>query len=283
MTPTAARERFFASHDDRRLFYRDFGDPLAPRTPVLCLPGLTRNGKDFDALAARLAETRRVICPDYRGRGRSQYDPDWHNYGPETTLRDIADLLTVTGAYRVVAIGTSFGGLLGMGLAVLMPTAVAGLVLNDIGPEFEPGPYRHLMAAIGRDHPLQSWDQAVPALRALFPALAFRDPAAWEVAARHTWRAGADGRLHVDWDVRLVRAFGDKPPQPLWHLFRAVRCLPVLAFRGEKSDILTPACFARMVEEKPDLTAVEVAGAAHVPTLDEPEARAALDAFLASF
>jgi pimeloyl-ACP methyl ester carboxylesterase len=277
----AGRECSFASYDDRRLFYRDWDAALAPRPAVLCLPGLTRNGKDFAGLAARLAGGRRVICPDYRGRGRSQYDPNWRNYTAETALRDVMDLLIVTGAHRVVVVGTSFGGILGMALSVLAPSAVTGLVLNDIGPEIAPGPFRHLIEVIGRDHPLESWTQAVPALRAMFPALTFRDPSAWHAAARNTWREGDDGRLHVDWDINLARPLRATPTPPLWHLFRAARRLPVLALRGENSDILTASCFARMAAEMPDLTAVEVAGAAHVPTLDEPEARAALDEFLA--
>jgi len=275
------RERFFASQDDRRLHFRDYGDPLSRRTPVLCLPGLTRNARDFASLAARLAPDRRVLCLDYRGRGQSQYDPDWRNYTAETCLTDIRHLLAVAGVHRVVVVGTSFGGLLGLGLAVLMPGAVAALVMNDVGPEIVSGPFARLVKVIGRDHPLSSWDEAVPYLKAMFPALAFRDDAAWPAAARNTWREGADGRLHVDWDVNLARALSPQPPPPMWHLFRAVRCIPVLALRGAKSDILSPACFARMAVEKPDLVAVEIAGAAHVPTLDEPEARTALDDFLA--
>ena len=277
------RERFFSSQDDRRLYFRDYGDPLSRRTPVLCLAGLTRNSKDFSELAARLASERRVLCPDYRGRGRSQYDPDWRNYTPETCLTDIRHLLAVAGVHRVVVVGTSFGGLLGLGLAVVMPGALAGLVMNDVGPEIVPGPFARLVKVIGRDHPLSSWDEAVPYLKAMFPALAFRDESAWPAAAQHTWREGHDGRLHVDWDTNLARALSPEPPPPMWHLFRAVRCIPVLALRGSKSDILSPACFARMAAEKPDLHAVEIAGAAHVPTLDEPEARAALDEFFARF
>jgi pimeloyl-ACP methyl ester carboxylesterase len=277
------RDRFFASQDDRRLYFRDGGDPLSARTPVLCLAGLTRSSRDFTALASRLAEKRRVLCLDYRGRGRSQYDPNWRNYTAETCLMDIRHLLAVAGVDRVVVIGTSFGGLLGLGLAVMMPNAISGLVMNDVGPEIVPGPFARLVDLIGRDHPLSSWDEAVPYLKQMFPALAFQDESAWPAAARHTWREGSDGKLHVDWDINLARALSSEPPPPMWHLFRAVRRIPVLALRGSKSDILSPQCFARMAVEKPDLVAVEIPGAAHVPTLDEPEARAAVDDFLARF
>src|SRR5215469_9759579 len=132
------RDGFFTSQDGLRLYYRDYGDPLAARTPVLCLSGLARNSVDFDHVASRLAKDRRVICPDYRGRGRSAYDDDWRRYEPRTYVMDILDLLALTGIGRAVVIGTSLGGLLGMGLAALQPTLIAGLVLNDIGPELVP-------------------------------------------------------------------------------------------------------------------------------------------------
>ena len=112
------RERYYTSQNDLRLYFRDYGDPLALALPVLCLPGLTRNCKDFEDLAGRLSRQRRVVCPDYRGRGRSAYDPDWRKYTPRTCLQDIHHLLAAASLHRVVVIGTSLGGLLGMALAV---------------------------------------------------------------------------------------------------------------------------------------------------------------------
>lgn len=282
-SPASPRERRFSAQDGLTLFWRDYGNARSDALPVLCLPGLTRNGKDFASLADRLSATRRVLCPDYRGRGRSAYDPDWRNYRPETVLNDIVHLLAAAGVHRCIVIGTSFGGLLGLGLAAAMPTAMAGLVMNDIGPDIDTGPYAQLLDVIGRDHPLSGWDQAVPALRAMFPALVFQDESAWEPAARNTWKEGGDGLLHIDWDPALARRLRRTPaPAPLWTLYRAVRRLPVLAVRGEKSEMLSPQCFDRMAQEKPDLARVTVPGAGHVPTLDEPEPRAAIDAFLAA-
>ena len=276
------RERYYTSQDDLRLYFRDYGDPLAPALPVLCLPGLTRNCKDFENLAGRLSRHRRVVCPDYRGRGRSAYDPDWRNYTPGTCLRDIHHLLAAAGLHRVVVIGTSLGGLLGMALAVSAPTTLAGLVLNDIGPRIERPEMHRLLSILGVDAPQPDWDAALGALRAMFPSLAFRDDATWMTMARNTYRRGDDGRLHFDWDVRLARPAlrGGRPEPDLWRLYGALRHIPALALRGENSPMLSPDCFDRMAQLKPDLARMTVAGTGHAPALDEPEAQAAIDDFL---
>ena len=275
------RERRFSAQDGLRIHYRDYGDPLSSALPVLCLPGLTRNGLDFERLALRLAPERRVLCPDYRGRGRSQYDRDKRNYTPRTDINDMVHLLAATNIHRVAIVGASFGGLLAMGIAVASPTAVAGLVLNDIGPDINQPELARLLAVLGADRPQPNWDAAIAAVKDMFPTLAFRDPATWRRMTGNTFREGADGLLHFDWDVavtRMLRKGGALPD--LWLLFRAVARLPVLAIRGENSTLLLPACFDRMAAEKPDLVRLTVAGAGHTPTLEEPEARAAIDAFL---
>jgi pimeloyl-ACP methyl ester carboxylesterase len=279
----APRDYRFSARDGLRLFWREYGDPLSDATPILCLPGLTRNGKDFAAFASHHAPGRRVLCPDYRGRGRSGYAANWRSYSPETCLDDLMHLMAVADVHRCIVVGASFGGLLGVGLAAAMPSALTALVMNDIGPEIEFPSYTSLLDVIGRDHPLASWDDAVPALRAMFPRLVFRDERSWEAAARNTWREGDDGLLHADWDPALAKPLQrTPPPAPLWGLFRAVRRIPVLALRGEYSDMLSVTCFDRMAAEKPDILRVTVTGAGHTPTLDEPDARKALDDFLAS-
>src|ERR1700682_1187427 len=138
------RDCFFRSQDDLALYWRDYGDPASSRTPLLCLGGLTRNSKDFHVLAQALCGERRVLAPDYRGRGRSARDPNWRNYRPGTYLADILDLLTVAGVHRAVVLGTSMGGLLAMGLAAFRPTMLAGVILNDVGPEIATNGYRRI-------------------------------------------------------------------------------------------------------------------------------------------
>ena len=281
--PAHYREGRYTAQDGLRLYMRDWGDALAPAVTVLCLPGLTRNCKDFDGLARRLSRRRRVLCADYRGRGRSQYDRNWQNYTAAVYLNDMVHLLAATNTHRVAVIGTSLGGLLGMGLAVAAPAALAGLVLNDIGPDINQAETTRLLELLGTDRPQAGWAAAETAVRAMFPALSFRDPQAWRTMTRNTYREGADGKLHFDWDVAITRPLrrgGGEVPD-LWRLYRALARIPALALRGENSDMLSAACFDRMAAEKPDLVRLTVAGTGHAPSLEEPEASAAIDAFLA--
>jgi len=275
------RERNYTTQDGLRLYFRDYGDPLSPALPLLCLPGLTRNSADFDGLARRLSPLRRVLCPDYRGRGRSQYDTDWRNYTPRAILNDLRHLLAAANIHRTVVIGTSFGGLLGMGLAVAAPTVLAGLITNDIGPEINAAETQRLLALLGTDRPQPDWEAAAAAVREMFPTLASRDPEDWQRMVRNTYREGADGLLHFDWDPAIVRLLmrGAEPPD-LWRLFRAAARTPMLAIRGENSPMLSRSCFDTMAAEKPDLERLTVTGTGHAPTLDEPESRAAIDIFL---
>lgn len=281
------RERFFAARDGLRLYYRDYDRPelwAGPeRTPVLCLAGLTRNSKDFARLAARLAGARRVVCPDYRGRGLSARDPDWRHYEVRTYVEDLRHLLAAAGLHRVVVVGTSLGGALAMALAVAVPTAPAGVVLNDIGPEVNADGLRRILGHVGdaRTHP--DWESAARHLRRSLPDLGIASDEGWLRLARATYREGPDGRLHADWDPNLVKPLARRRRAPdMWPLFRALRRLPVLALRGARSDVLTAATFERMKAEKPDLMSVTVAGVGHAPTLDEPAAAEALDRFLAA-
>lgn len=279
------RERHVSAQDGLQLYYRDYGDRLSPRLPLLCLTGLTRNSEDFADLAAHFAATHRVICPDYRGRGRSGYDPDWRNYDPMVYLGDIGHILMANDLHRVVVVGTSLGGLLAMGLAVLRPTSIAAVVINDIGPDVDPGGLERIIDFIGIDRPQPDWPSAVAMLRKALPRLAIRDAQWWERFARATYRQGADGALHFDWDIaiaeKLKRSAGNI--QDLWPLFRALRDIPTLAVRGKISDVLSEAGLQRMIAAKPDLVAVTVPGIGHTPTLDEPEIKGVLDDFIARF
>jgi pimeloyl-ACP methyl ester carboxylesterase len=277
------RERYLTAQDGLRLYFRDYGDPLSPRLPLICLSGLVRNSADFADLAERHAGERRVICPDYRGRGRSAYDSAWLNYEPFVYANDIAHLIAATGLERVIVVGTSLGALLAMGLAVLKPAALGAVVLNDLGPELSPGGLGRILDYIGNDRPQPDWPSAVRHLRELLPTLSIRSEEGWLKFARATYREGADGLLHFDWDMNVARPLARNRVLPdLWPYFHALRRLPVLALRGALSDVLSAETFERMALAKPDLRRVTVASSGHAPTLNEPEA-AAVDEFIRRF
>jgi pimeloyl-ACP methyl ester carboxylesterase len=278
-------ERHLTAQDGLQLYYRDYGDPLSPRLPVLCLTGLTRNSRDFELFAGRIAGERRVLSPDYRGRGRSAYDPDWRNYQGLVYLNDVLHLLAATGTERCVVVGTSLGGILAMGLCALRPSLVAGLVLNDIGPEVGATGLARITEWIAHDRPQPDWETAERFIRVALGHLPIKDDATWRNLARGTFREGADGMLHFDYDTALVKGMlQDRESVPdLWPFFRATRSIPSLLLRGEASDVLTEDGLAAMVAERPDLLHVTVRDAGHVPSLVEPESRQALDDFLARF
>ncbi|GGF27315.1 alpha/beta hydrolase [Aliidongia dinghuensis] len=278
---TEFRERFVSAQDGAQLYLRDYGDPLAPRAPLLCLAGISRNSKDYHALALRHAGKRRVVCPDYRGRGRSARDPDWRNYAPPVILGDILQIMAALDLGRVVLVGTSFGGLLSMALNALKPGAAAGLVLNDIGPTVGNGS-GNIIERIGRDHPQPDLAAAVRYLRTEFSHLSYRTDEEWLDFAERTYRRGGDGLWHHDWDPAIARPFvaGDTGGMDLWALFCGFARIPALVVRGGISDLLTAEGLARMVEAKPDLETVTVPGVGHTPHLGEPEVEGVLDEFL---
>ena len=282
---TIYRERRVAAQDGLSLYCRDYGDPQSPRVPLLCLTGLTRNSADFADLAERHAGERRVICPDYRGRGRSAYDRNWRNYDPRVYLNDAVQLLVAFDLHRVIVVGTSMGGVIAMGFAVAKPTMLAAAVINDIGPDIQGGGLTRIFDYVGVDHPQPDWNSAILYLRQLLPTLSIRTEEGWRKMARATFREGADGRLHFDWDVTLARALraARRTAPDLWPLFRALRGVPTLALRGDLSDVLSAETFERMALAKPDLQRATVREAGHAPTLNEPDAAAAIDAFIRRF
>jgi len=277
----AYRECRYLAEDGLSLYYRDYGDRLTSAVPVLCLPGLTRNSRDFHRLASRLARDRRVVCPDYRGRGLSDYDPEPSNYHPTVHVNDVRHLMTVAGLHRAVIIGTSFGGFLAMGLALAVPSVIAAVVLNDVGPEVADSGLKRIMDYIGRDHPQPDWPSAAAEMKRMFPNLSFETEEEWLAGAHNTWREGDDGMLHFDWDIRLAETIGkarhDFDP---WSLFRGLCGIPVLAFRGGRSDVLSPEILEHMQREHHGLKAITVPNVGHPLSLSEPQAVEAIDEFL---
>jgi pimeloyl-ACP methyl ester carboxylesterase len=275
------REFKYAAPDGLTLFCREYA-PEDPARTVVCLPGLTRNSRDFTALARHLAERYRVLTPDLRGRGQSQWDTKIANYHPTVYYQDIVKLLTEQVQQPAAIIGTSLGGILAMSLAAYSSDRIAGIVLNDIGPELAPEGVARISSYVGARAVPGSWAAATEQAKANYgQAYPDFEEANWIAYAQASHRERDDGMVIADYDPGIgeaLRATSGKPFD-MWSIYAAIR-VPVLAIRGTRSDLLSVATFDRMVTEKPALVRIEVPNRGHVPLLDEPGALAGIDAFL---
>lgn len=268
----------FDTSDGVSLAYEDDGAGL----PVLCLPGLTRNARDFDDLAAALDRPVRLMRLTARGRGDSGW-ADPASYTVPVEARDAVELLDHLGIARAVIIGTSRGGLVAMLLARMAGDRLAGVVLNDIGPEVAPDGMARIMGYLGRRPAGRTWDDGAAALeadqRAQFPGVPL---ARWRVMAERLFVAAADG-LDLRYDARLrdtVAAVLALPPVDLWPMFAALDGVPLALVRGANSDLLARETADRMAALHPGMIRAEVPDRGHVPFLDEPESLAAIHALL---
>ncbi len=271
----AWRDLWVTAADGLRLHARDYGSRLAPGLPVICLPGLTRNAKDFHDLALHLSgdpeRPRRVLAVDYRGRGRSEYDRDWRNYDLKVELEDVLQVVTVAGVSEAVVIGTSRGGLLAMALAARRPTLLRGVVLNDIGPVIESKSLVRIRGYVGKLPSPRTYAEGGEILKGLFKAQFPRSTDEdWQALARSTWKE-ANGRLVLDYDPALRKTLEsvdlETPMPPLWFLFAGLKGIPVLVLRGANSDLLSTETLQAMAAAHPDLEAVTVPDQGHVPAL----------------
>lgn len=276
----------YRSRDGLKLHYRDYpGDNK--KVPVLCLHGLMRNCRDFEALALRITPGRRVITPDFRGRGRSQYDAMWMNYHPLTYVDDMWSLLREEKLDRVIAIGTSLGGLVAMLMAAVRVQTFAGVVLNDIGPEIDPKGAARIRGYVGRFPPPRNWDDAIEQMKMAFgAALPDFTEQQWRDFVRLSYSEDSTGLPRLEADPRIgdaARAILPPPgaTQAMWMAFNALRGTPTLAIRGELSDVVSVEVFDRMQRQYMNLLCVTVSNRGHVPQLDEPQSIAALEQFLA--
>jgi pimeloyl-ACP methyl ester carboxylesterase len=287
--PDGYLSRFIASADGLKLHVGIFGSRRAAGLPVVGLPGLTRTGADFDALATALSQDserpREVVAIDYRGRGGSDYDPDPLNYNPATELADLLTVIAALDLPAAVYIGTSRGGILAMLLAAARPTAIAGVVLNDIGPVIEVGGLARIRSYVGQLPEPSSFTAGAGVLRRIFgvqfPKLSDDD---WMAFSRRSFKE-QDGRLVPTYDVRIARTLETmdlaQPLPPLWSEFEALSGVPMMVIRGANSDILSAATVEAMRARRPDLVALEVADQGHAPLLAEPEVISQIAFFVA--
>ncbi len=270
-----SKSLFVTAQDGLRLHVREYGARTAPGSPVVCLPGLARTVADFDALAPALAAgppQRRVIAIDSRGRGHSEHDSDHANYNCTVELGDIVNVLTALGVGPAVFVGSSRGGILTMLLGAYHPTAIAGVVLHDVGPVTEPKGVARIKGYVGKlPHP-RSFEEGADILRRLmsaqFPKLTAEQ---WLGVAERTWHL-KNGALKPAYDVGIARALVgidiERPLPCLWNEFDTLAEVPMLVIRGANSDILSAATVEAMRARRKQMDVIEVADEGHAPLLE---------------
>lgn len=266
---------FYQSQDGLKLHARIYGERNA-HLPVVCLPGLTRNSRDFHDLALFLASDskspRRIICFDYRGRGQSAYDPNWQNYNVGMEAADILAGLTELRIEQAAFIGTSRGGLIIHVLGMMKPSVLKAIVLNDVGPALEMAGLAHIKSYLERAPRPESLDEAVEAQKSAhgadFPALGDTD---WRRMVAAIYRT-ENGKLTPDFDPKLVDTLAgvdlSKPLPTLWPQFDALTSIPMLAIRGANSRLLSGETLNEMARHHPTLQTVTVPGQGHAPFLE---------------
>ncbi len=279
--------REFETADGLALRYRDYLG-AQNRPPVICLHGLTRNSRDFAQLAGHLAGDRRVLVPDMRGRGRSDYSAHSATYTVPTYVADVAALRAHAGIGRYVAIGTSMGGLMTMMQAAMDPEPIAAAILNDIGPVIEPAGLARIREYVGQARNYPTWVHAAQALAEVHgrshPGYSLED---WLGMAKRTMTVCQNGRIAFDYDMKLAEPIlsaddnAAAAPPDLWAGFDALSDTPLLLVRGEQSDLLSEETFAEMARRSPRAQTLTVRDTGHAPSLDEPEVVSAITAFLA--
>jgi len=283
--------RTVLTHDKLRLDVRAFKG--GAKTPVLCIPGLTRNAADFEDFAPLAASTGRdVFAISLRGRGLSDYDAAYLNYVPPTYVGDVLGALDQLGAPKAIFVGTSLGGIVTMLTAAAAPARVAAAVINDVGPEFAPEGIARIAGYVGARAeqgggyaPARDLDAAIDEIRAInevaFPG---RDRTFWEKFARRTYNPQPDGSWRLAYDPAIGRALLEAGPAPdLWTPFARLSGIVTLIVRGAISDLLTPPIIEKMRAVNARFDYAEVADVGHAPMLTEPDAWDAIRAFLLRF
>ena len=276
MTETSSfTDGYWTSEDGLKLHYRDYAGGEG-KPPLVCLPGLTRNARDFEELASAFAGDWRVICIENRGRGDSEYSPDSSTYNPAQYVQDLMVLLDEQGIDRFVSVGTSLGGLMTFLLAATSPGRLAGAVINDIGPVIEASGLERIKDYVGQGRNFPTWMHAARALEETMPDAYPRfEMADWLALAKRLMTLSSNNRIVFDYDMRIAEPLSaeaaNAAPPDMWPMLDALKQVPVLLVRGAVSDILSPETHAAMLDRLPLAEGVVVDDVGHAPLLTEPE------------
>jgi pimeloyl-ACP methyl ester carboxylesterase len=263
-----------------RLFYREWPGPAGAPT-LLCVHGLTRNGRDFDVLAQTLSKVYRVVCPDMPGRGMSENLADPAHYSYATYLADLAALIARLDVESLDWVGTSMGGVLGMTMAAQPGTPVRRLVLNDIGAVVAKAGLERIAGYVGLDRNFETLAALADAMASGFVGSGKLPRATLMRIAEGAARRRPDGRFGFAYDPRIADVFATSPPQDvdLFPVWDRIAC-PTLVLRGEVSDVLTAETAAQMTGRGPRARIVEIAGVGHAPWLATSDEIAVVADFL---
>jgi pimeloyl-ACP methyl ester carboxylesterase len=275
---------YYQSNDGLRLYARDYGH-ANPTHTILCVHGLTRNSGDFEDIAEHLNKHARIIAVDQRGRGKSDYDPNWQNYLPTTYVQDMFALIDHLNLQDIVLLGTSMGGLMSMMMVASKPEMFNRVIINDIGPVVAPEGLARIKAYVGKTKPVTTWQEAAERIQELnghfYPDFTDED---WRRFARRTYHSSEDGYPVLSYDANISKPIAESEEASvspdLWPLFEACANTPILTLRGEYSDILSTETMTEMQNRHPNCTCITIPRVGHVPMLSEPESIGAVEAFL---
>ncbi len=275
---------YWDSADGLRLHYRDYSGP-ATRTPLICMPGLTRNARDFEPIAELLGGKRRMIAIDFRGRGDSAYAKDPMSYMPISYMQDVDALLRALDLKSFITLGTSLGGIVSMLLATTWKDKMKGAILNDVGPEIGAKGAERIRSYVGQGRSFETWMHAARAMAeahgSVYPDYKLDD---WLRLAKRTCKLSGNGRIVFDYDMKIAEPFklpGGETGVDLWPVFDSLSGVPLLVLRGATSDILEKPVATKMLKKHGAATLVTITRVGHAPSLDEPEALEAIKGFLA--
>ncbi len=277
-------EAFYDTDDGLKLYVRDYPGPCSDAPVVLCLHGLTRNSRDFHALALSLTADFRVLVPEQRGRGRSEYNDDPARYAIMQYVLDMRGLLNELGVESVAIVGTSMGGLMTFALNALYPGVVTRAVINDIGPEIAEAGLERIKSYVGIAGPFADWNEATRYLKQvsadIFPLW---DDDQWADFARQCY-VERDDQVVIDYDPLIAEPLAgessDTEAKALWSLFEAMAGIPTLLVRGALTDLLSLSCVKKMQALHPGMEMLTVPDVGHAPMLNEPGVATVISAFL---